>query len=146
MAFLDLSRKVVVEFGPITVVVVVSLTVDSLLRYGFEGWPYSLDYFSIRFIVEETQLLSIFYNSVVLQNKIKRGESLTFVISAFFQRLEAPQSDFKTCASSARTSSTLCFLFLSAETNSCNTFDYCQDHATLSTLQSDVLVHFAPRY
>lgn len=42
MAFLDFSRNVVVEFGPITVVVVVSLTVDSLLRYGFEGWPHSL--------------------------------------------------------------------------------------------------------
>lgn len=37
IAFLDLSRNVVVEFGPITVVVVVSLTVDSRFWYGFDG-------------------------------------------------------------------------------------------------------------
>jgi len=30
--------NVVVEFRPITVVVVVSLTVDSRFRYGFDGW------------------------------------------------------------------------------------------------------------
>jgi len=36
---LDLSRwNVVVEFRPITVVVVVSLTVDSRFWYGFDGW------------------------------------------------------------------------------------------------------------
>lgn len=40
--FLDLSRNVVVEFGPITVVVVVSLTVDSRFPYGFDGWQYNL--------------------------------------------------------------------------------------------------------
>lgn len=40
--FLGLSRNVVWEFGPITVVVVVSLTVDSRLWYGFDGWQYSL--------------------------------------------------------------------------------------------------------
>ena len=42
MAFFDLSRNVVVEFNPITVVVVVSLTDESLFLYGFDGGQYNL--------------------------------------------------------------------------------------------------------
>lgn len=42
IAFFDLSRNVVVEFNPITVVVVVSLTDESLFLYGFDGGQYNL--------------------------------------------------------------------------------------------------------
>lgn len=48
---LDLSRNAVVEFVPITVVVVVSLTVDSLFLYGSVGWQYSLKQILFQFII-----------------------------------------------------------------------------------------------
>ena len=42
IAFFDLSRNVAVVFKPITVVVVVSLTEESLFLYGSDGGQYNL--------------------------------------------------------------------------------------------------------
>lgn len=72
---LDLSRNIVVEFRPITVVVVVSLTVDSRFRYGFDGWHnLRLITRKLRIIVGESNLNYKITKSPKLRGRAKSND------------------------------------------------------------------------